>query len=113
MLHHVERQKLDGFSLTLYPNGDTRGFRSMKVISFFLSSLYRVTAFAGLLSIFLLGDVKISALIMGLAFALFAGSYYVEAMMCKISLRETKNPNRKATAEYQRLAQHIESTRRR
>lgn len=111
MLHHVERRKLDGFSPT--PTEMHVDSGRCKAISFFLSSLYRLTAFAGLLSIFLLGDVKISALIMGLAFALFAGSYYVEAMMCKISLRETKNPNRKATAEYQRLAQHIESTRQR
>jgi hypothetical protein len=72
-----------------------------------------LTAFTGLLSIFFLGDVKISGMIMALAFVLFAGSYYVEAMLCKIAMRETQNPNRKATAEYQGLAQHIESTRQR
>ncbi len=84
-----------------------------KAISFILSSLYRLTAFVGLLSIFFLGDAKISAMIMALAFALFAGSYYVEALMCKIALQTIDKPDRKATAEYQGLAQHIESTRQR
>lgn len=84
-----------------------------KVISFILSSLYRLTAFVGLMSIFIFGDAKLSGVIMASALILFASSYYIEEMLCKFALQGEQKHDPQATAEYQELVQHIESSRRR
>ncbi len=81
--------------------------RQCKIVSFLLTTLYRLTALAGLLTIFATSDAKLSSIIIFSALMLFSLSHYVESYMCRQYLQKSKAAKPEHTAEYQGMVRHL------
>ena len=81
-----------------------------KIISFLLTTSYRLTALIGLLAIFITSDARLSSFIIFGALILFTISHYIESYVCRYQLQKHKARAKQPSDEYLGLVRRLESS---